>query len=53
MGFVNFANDKKLNSNNNNYRYVEYHGGITDKLQRTKNKQVFNQSDNKYGKIIK
>lgn len=53
MGFVNFANDKKLNANNNNYRYVEYHGGITDKSQRTKNKQEFNKSDNKYGKIIK
>ncbi|VVU94736.1 hypothetical protein CPAV1605_461 [seawater metagenome] len=60
MGFVNFANDKEISLDNlekdgkhDNYRYVEYHGGITDKSLRTKNKKIFNLSQNKYGKIIK
>ena len=60
MGFVNYSNDKDIDLDNlnkkgkhDNYRYVEYHGGIKDKQQRTKNKEIFNLSANKYGSIIK
>ena len=52
MGFVNFA-DESTDTKNDNYRYVEYHGGIKDRSQRTKNKNTFNLKENKYGKLIK
>ena len=43
--------DKKYS--NDYYRYVEYHGGIKDRKQRTKNKEIFNMSENFKGSIIK
>jgi superfamily II DNA or RNA helicase len=56
FGFVNFANDSKIDfekTNENDYfRYVEYHGSI-EKDQREINKKVFNNPLNLYGKIAK
>ena len=60
MGFLDFNDDKEVNLkkldkkySNDYYRYVEYHGGIKDRKQRTKNKEIFNMSENFKGSIIK
>lgn len=52
FGFVNYSNDKSMNKDNDYFRFVEYHGGI-DKQDREENKKIFNQEENKHGKIIK
>jgi superfamily II DNA or RNA helicase len=59
FGFISFNSDTELNMNKldknyskDNFRYTEFHGSV-DKELRTKNKSVFNQKENKHGKIIK
>ena len=59
FGFINFDEDKEIDTKNlkkeyrkDKYRFMEYHGQIDTEL-REKNKSIFNNSDNKYGKNIK
>jgi superfamily II DNA or RNA helicase len=61
LGFIDVESDKLFNKNNlklndnllkNNFRYCEFHGGIEKNLRRI-NKEIFNDSYNKYGKYIK
>lgn len=49
FGYTNFADG----GGRDNFRYTEFHGGIKDREQRNKNRAAFNQSENKYGKLIK
>lgn len=51
FGFVSYDDKEKVNDKDT-FRYCEFHGGI-DKNIRKINKQIFNNSDNKYGKNIK
>jgi len=59
--FISIDNDTDFNKNNLDFqknlskdglRFCEFHGGI-DKPTRKLNKQIFNMSDNKYGKYCK
>jgi superfamily II DNA or RNA helicase len=61
FGFVNIEQDSEFNKNKlesdkkltkDGLRYCEFHGGI-DKDLRKINKQIFNMSENKYGKHCK
>ena len=53
FGFVSYDDKEKVNDKDKDtFRYCEFHGGI-DKNIRKINKQIFNNSDNKYGKNIK
>ena len=59
FNFIGLENDNEFditkldNKYDNDYfRYIEYHGGI-DKDIREKNKKLFNEDSNKYGKLIK
>lgn len=53
IGFINIFDDIKLSNKKKDYfRYMEYHGGI-DPDVREKNKIIFNNKNNKYGKDIK
>ncbi len=53
FGFVSYDDKEKVNDKDKDtFRYCEFHGGI-DKNIRKINKQIFNDSDNKYGKNIK
>ena len=49
FGFSSITNN---NSTEESLKYAEYHGGVDDS-QRVKNKNIFNTSANKYGKICK
>ena len=59
FGFIAFNEDKEFNMKNidkkqpkDGFRFMEFHGGI-EKEQREVNKQTFNLSENKFGKIMK
>jgi ribosomal protein L32E len=61
FGFVDIDQDKEFDKNNldpksklkkDGLRWCEFHGGI-DKDTRRINKEIFNKSDNKYGKYCK
>lgn len=53
FGFVSYDDKEKVkDKEKDTFRYCEFHGGI-DKNIRKINKQIFNDSDNKYGKNIK
>jgi len=59
FGFMDFNDDKELDMKDlnkkcakDNFRYVEYHGGIDRKI-RENNKKSYNVPENKHGKIIK
>lgn len=57
IGYVYISNDKEFNITNDKLkkdgkRYCEFHGGI-DKETRKTHKEIFNKSENKYGKYIK
>jgi len=49
FGYTNY-NDAE---GRDNFRYIEYHGGIKDKSQREIIRKVFNDINNKDGKIVK
>lgn len=49
FGFSDYINSKE---GTDGFRYTEYHGNI-DLDKRALNRKIFNESDNKYGKIIK
>ena len=53
FGFVSYDDkEKSKDDDKDTFRYCEFHGGI-DKNIRKINKQIFNESENKYGKKIK
>ena len=52
FGFISYNDDTKVSQENDFFRYVEYHGSI-DKEEREVNKKVFNDKENKYGKLVK
>ena len=63
FGFVSFDDDKEIKKNNKNnkkrkklakdgFRYIEFHGGIDNKIKYT-NKENFNETNNYRGEIIK
>nr|QFG74768.1 MAG: helicase [Megaviridae environmental sample] len=59
FGYISFDKDVEYNLNDNqknfpkdNYRYIEFHGGI-EKSIREKNRNLFNKKSNKHGKLIK
>ena len=60
FNYISIDEDKEFNKNNLNYntlskdhfRYCEFHGSI-NKETRTQNKNIFNISENKYGKYCK
>jgi hypothetical protein len=61
FGFINIDDDKEFNKNNleptkkltkDGLRYCEFHGGVSRET-RDINKNIFNNSDNKYGKYCK
>lgn len=49
---IGFSKYTDMGSGTNNFRYVEYHGGIDEK-QRSINLEVFKTINNKYGKVVK
>ena len=53
FGFISIDDDSKFkNKSKDNFRFMEYHGGI-DKNQREKNKKIFNSKENRRGKLLK
>jgi hypothetical protein len=52
LKYFGFSSFKDVNSGTDDFRYMEYHGGI-DVDQRGKNIKQYNVSENKYGKLIK
>lgn len=52
FGFISLDKDQNMSSQNDNFRYVEYHGSI-EREQRELNKKTFNNPENKYGKLVK
>lgn len=61
FGFIDIDQDNELDKNNLNptnklkkdgFRWCEFHGGIEKEVRRF-NKEIFNKSDNKYGKYCK
>ena len=60
FNFINFHNDSEINISSDftitrkfdNFRYIEYHGSI-DKDIRSKNKVLFNNKENVYGRLSK
>jgi len=52
LKYFGFTSFKDLNSGNNGFRYIEYHGGI-DKDERFKNIQQFNVKENIKGDVVK
>jgi hypothetical protein len=48
----NYYNNTKNDTKYDYFRYIEYHGGIS-KEERETHKNMFNKSENKYGKIAK
>ena len=55
FGFISLDDDSEYTKGNreyDNFRYVEFHGGISTDL-REKNKRTFNEETNKYGKNVK
>lgn len=57
FGFIGLARDKNFQPNNetqkyDNFRYCEFHGDI-DRETRVNHKNIFNDSNNKYGKYCK
>ena len=52
LKYVGFSLWKDVNSGVDDFRYMEYHGGI-DLEQRGKNIKQYNVIENKYGKLIK
>lgn len=59
FGFIGFSEDTEFSMKNidkkqskDGFRFMEFHGGI-DKEQREVNKQTYNLSENKFGKIMK
>ena len=49
FGFYNYFNEKGKKG----FAYSEFHGGIKDKNQREKSRQIFNEKENLYGDKIK
>ena len=52
MKYFGFSSYVDKNTGQDDFRYTEYHGGI-DSKDRAKNLQNFNETENKYGKLIK
>lgn len=52
LKYFGFTGFKDLNSGNDGFRYIEYHGGI-DKEERFKNVEQYNVKENINGKIVK
>lgn len=59
FGFMHFHDDYDMDANNlkqkgkyDNFRYLEYHGAI-DREIRKKNKAIFNNKENIYGRVAK
>ena len=59
FGFIGFSDDTEFSMNNlskkqskDGFRFMEFHGGISSD-ERENNKKIFNNKENKHGKIMK